>query len=408
MRYISVFSGVEAATVAWEPLGWEPVAFCEVDAFPSAVLAQLFPDVPNLGDITKVDWKEVLREHGAVDLLVGGSPCQSFSVAGKREGLSGASGLMFEYVRAVRELRPRWVVWENVKGALSSSHGEDFRCLLTELDELGYGLAWRVLDAQFFDVAQRRERIFLVGSLGDRRSAEVLFEPDCLCWNHPSSRDKRKELADRARSGAKGADGGVTYCIQGDIARGAHMGQNGRGWSDTGESYTLNTMDVHAVAGQLKPCTLQVRCGKEGGGKGALIQDDMSATLSCANVQTLFQPKTVVIDRAAYNQDINAKYEPHIEETDVMDTLVARGPHAVGVSEGGYVVRKLTPMECERLQGFPDGWTRIPWRGKPAEECPDAPRYKALGNSMAVPVMRWIGERIELADRMPLINDNQI
>lgn len=127
MRYVSVFSGVEAATVAWEPLGWEPVAFCEVDAFPSAVLAERYPDVPNLGDITEVDWKGFVYEHGAVDLVVGGSPCQSFSVAGKREGLSGASGLMFEYVRCVRDLRPRWFVWENVPGALSSEGGGGFR-----------------------------------------------------------------------------------------------------------------------------------------------------------------------------------------------------------------------------------------------------------------------------------------
>lgn len=434
MRYVSVFSGVEAATVAWEPLGWEPVAFCEVDAFPSAVLAERFPDVPNLGDITQVDWERFKSDHGTVDLVVGGSPCQSFSVAGKREGLSGASGLMWEYVRCVRELRPRWFVWENVPGALSSEGGEAFRCLLASMDDLGYYCAWRVLDAQFFGVAQRRRRVFLVGSLGNERCADVLFEPEGLRWNTPSSRDKRKELAARARSRAEGADGGVTYCIQGDIARGAHMGQNGRGWSDTGECYTLNTMDVHAVTDAPKPCTLQVRCGKEGGGKGALIQEDMSATLSCANVQTLFQPTaygfsagqsgkagslayqkeqsptlragssgtnqvpTVVIDRAAYNQGVNAQYNPHIEETDVMDTLVARGPHAVGVREGGYVVRKLTPRECERLNGFPDDWTRIPWRDKPEEDCPDAPRYKAMGNSMAVPVMRWIGERIQAVE----------
>ena len=219
MRFVSLFSGIEAASVAWGPLGWEAVAFAEIEPFPCAVLAAHYPDVPNLGDITKVDWKEVLREHGAVDVLVGGSPCQSFSIAGKREGLSGASGLMFEYVRAVRELRPRWVVWENVKGALSSSHGEDFRCLLTELDELGYGLAWRVLDAQFFDVAQRRERVFLVGSLGTGRCAEVLFEPDGLRWDFEASRDKRKALT----GGAEGGLGGS--------------------------------------------CTLQVRCGCDGGGQ---------------------------------------------------------------------------------------------------------------------------------------------
>ena len=134
---------------------------------------------------------------------------------------------------------------------------------------------------------------------------------------------------------------------------------------------------------------MKIRCGCEGGGKGPLIQDDMSATLSTGNDQTLF-----VIDRAAYNQVVNAQYEPHIEETNVMDCLVARGPHAVGVSTP-MQVRKLTPRECERLQGFPDDWTLIPWKGKDADQCPDGPRYKALGNSMAVPVMRWIGERIE-------------
>lgn len=239
MRYISLFSGIEAATVAWEPLGWEPVAFCEIDEFPSAVLEYRFPNVPNLGDITKVDWSDYV---GSVDVIVGGSPCQSFSVAGKREGLKGESGLMFEYIRAVREVRPRWFIWENVPGALSSENGGAFRQLLAEMDDLGYGLAWRVLDAQFFGVAQRRRRVFLVGSLGDQRAAEVLFESDGLRWDYPSSRDKREELtratADRARA-----------------------------------SYTM-----------------LVRCGCEGGGKGALIQEDVSATLSCANTQTLFQP----------------------------------------------------------------------------------------------------------------------
>ena len=163
MRYVSVFSGVEAATLAWDQLGWEPVAFSEIDPFPSAVLAERFPDIPNLGDITQIDWSEI----GPVGLVVGGSPCQSFSVAGKREGLAGASGLMFEYIRCVRELRPRWFVWENVPGALSSEGGAAFGQLLTEMDDIGYGLAWRVLDAQFFGVAQRRRRVFLVGSLGD-------------------------------------------------------------------------------------------------------------------------------------------------------------------------------------------------------------------------------------------------
>ena len=166
MRYLSLFSGVEAATLAWGPLGWEPMAFAEIDPFPCAVLAHRFPSVPNLGDVSKVDWKEFEGDAGRPDVVVGGSPCQSFSIAGKREGLAGASGLMWEFVRACDQLRPRWVVWENVPGALSSSHGEDFRCLLESLDELGYCVAWRVLDAQFFGVAQRRRRVFLVASLG--------------------------------------------------------------------------------------------------------------------------------------------------------------------------------------------------------------------------------------------------
>lgn len=163
MKYVSLFSGIEAATVAWEPLGWKPVCFAEFDEFPSAVLAERYPEVPNIGDVTKMDWK---KYRNKVDLVVGGSPCQSFSIAGKREGLQGESGLMYEYIRAVREIRPAWFLWENVPGALSSEGGEAFRQLLSEMDKLGYGLAWRVLDAQFFGVAQRRRRVFLVGHLG--------------------------------------------------------------------------------------------------------------------------------------------------------------------------------------------------------------------------------------------------
>uniref|UniRef100_UPI00248D6062 DNA cytosine methyltransferase n=1 Tax=Senegalimassilia anaerobia TaxID=1473216 RepID=UPI00248D6062 len=158
MRYVSLFSGIEAATVASDPLGWHPVCFAELDEFPSAVLAHRYPSVPNVGDVTRVDWRRY-----KCDLVVGGSPCQSFSIAGKREGLQGESGLMYEYIRAVREIRPEWFLWENVPGALSSEGGEAFRQLLSEMDKLGYGLAWRVLDAQFFGVAQRRRRLFLVG-----------------------------------------------------------------------------------------------------------------------------------------------------------------------------------------------------------------------------------------------------
>lgn len=198
MRYISVFSGIEAASVAFQPLGMEPVAFAEVDVHASAVLAAHYPDIPNLGDVTKVDWKEY---RGKVDLVVGGSPCQSFSIAGKREGLKGESGLMYEFIRCVREVKPRWFLWENVPGALSSEHGAAFGQLLHEMaDGGGYGCAWRVLDAQFFGVAQRRRRLFLVGRAGNgfREACQVLFEPDCVPGNSASSKAKRAELAARA------------------------------------------------------------------------------------------------------------------------------------------------------------------------------------------------------------------
>ncbi len=323
MRYYSIFSGVEAATLAWEPMGWEPVVFCEVDEFPSAVLRERWPDVPNLGDITKVNWKRVVREYGAADLVVG----ESFSIAGKRNGLEGASGLMWEYVRCVRELMPRWLLWENVPGALSSTHGEDFGCLLRELDALGYGLAWRVLDAQFFGVAQRRERLFLVGRLGDvERPCKVLFELESLSWGTPSSREKRAELAADAGRGAEAAGGALNPAVM----------------------CMTDTQPHSMVDGEV--------CGA------------LTATM---------HNDPPVVGFAA-----NQRGEVRLQ----------------GVADG-YAVRRLTPRECERLMGFPDDWTRVPYRGRTAEECPDTPRYKAIGNSMAVPVMRWIGKRIqEVAD----------
>ena len=271
MRYLSVFSGVEAASLAWEPLGWEPMAFSEIDEFPSAVLAHRFPDVPNLGDITKVDWSPY---HGAADLVVGGSPCQSFSIAGGRTGLDGASGLMWEYVRCVREVMPEWIVWENVRGALSSSHGEDFGCLLRALDDLGYGLAWRVLDAQFFGVAQRRERVFLVGRLGDVEGpCEVLFDAEGLRRDFEPSREKREALA--SVSGRRPARTDA-YCM-----------------TDTQPHSMVSDEICGCLSSTMHkdpPVTMKIRGSRPGGGKGPLLQTDMSATLATSNDQTLFQP----------------------------------------------------------------------------------------------------------------------
>lgn len=242
MRYLSLFSGIEAATVAWEPLGWEPVAFCEVDAFPSAVLAYRFPNVPNLGDIRKVNWDDFKREYGTPELIVGGSPCQSFSIAGNRSGLAGASGLMFEYLRAVREVKPPWVVWENVPGALSVERGHAFAQLLDSLGECGYEYAWRVLDAQFFGVAQRRKRVFVVASLrGGGAPAEVLFEPESLRRDYETNAEKRASLTAGIQSGAAGDSIGIYG--DGTTSLAAH----GSGLQ-AGISPTLNTIDRHSVA----------------------------------------------------------------------------------------------------------------------------------------------------------------
>lgn len=196
MKYISIFSGIEAASVAFEPLGWEPIAFSEVDQFPCAVLKEHYPDVPNLGDIREVDWSPY---RGAVDIVVGGSPCQSFSIAAaaNRNSLDGESRLMFEYLRCIDEVRPRWVIWENVPGVFSTRDNA-FGLLLDTLGEIGYqDISYRVLDAQFFGVAQRRRRVYVVGHLGGRgfRSAAVLFEQGCVSGHHPSSREKRQSIA---------------------------------------------------------------------------------------------------------------------------------------------------------------------------------------------------------------------
>lgn len=376
MKYVSLFSGIEAASVAWQSLDWEPMAFSEIEPFPCELLKQRFPGVPNLGDITKIDWGSY---RGAVDVVVGGSPCQSFSIAGDRTGLKGESGLMLEYIRAVREIMPRYFIWENVPGALSCEKGAAFGQLLHEMDDLGYGLAWRVLDAQFFGVPQRRRRVFLVGCLGNvQRAVEILFERESVCWDYQSSREKRKSLADRIKSSIRGC-------------------------------YTMLT-----------------RCGCEGGGKGALIQEGVSATLSTSNIQTLFHPLCFPYNVGGYGagtgisnevaptlraassgepavvQAIDVRNMKTIEE--LSGTLQAKcnGGYSLNyqnpifvISGVDYVVRRLTPTECERLQGFPDGYTAINFKGKTAS---DTARYKAIGNSMAVPVMRWIGERMAMVD----------
>lgn len=295
MRYVSLFSGIEAASVAWEPLGWEPAAFAEIEPFPCKVLEKRFPGVPNLGDVSKVDWSPYA---GAVDVVVGGSPCQAFSVAGKRKGLMDERGrLMLEYVRAVRDLGPRWLVWENVPGVLSQDGGRAFGILLGALDDIGYSLAWRVLDAQFFGVAQRRRRVFLVGHLGagGGAPAAVLFEPDSVSGNIKSGRQKREELAGFPQGGAGIGREPVSFKYhQGGKAAGMH-------------APLLCVADDNS---------------------NAAVDDDVSGTLKCGG--------GVAVDSIASNG------------ADVCGTLCARDYKGVGgqdIGEGKVIVQWDTSSE---------------------------------------------------------------
>jgi len=548
MKYLSVCSGIEAASKAWEPIGWEPVAFSEIEPFPSAVLKHHWPKVPNLGDMSKHEQWPI--QSGSVDLLVGGTPCQSFSVAGLRQGLKDPRGnLMLTYLAIAERLKPRWLVWENVPGVLSSNGGKDFGSFLGALGELGYEWAYRVLDAQWFGVAQRRRRVFVVAHLGKGNlAAKVLFESESVRRNPAPSREARQ-----------------------GVAGGIEIGPGGGRFTDLNPTLDARAKDG-PIRNQLAGAVLEAVAE-------TLMASDYKGPGHNRDHNFIIEP--VIIDRAAFNQGENAQYKPRIEHGETMDSLVARGPHAVAIpihdqatrhsgkhgdkqdgkgnglgvgkpgdpcptltkgdkhavlyenhpndsrvtgphdvapscvsrygtgggnvplvqqgvdlynqaltgdvhcplrTAGGHgapaalvqeaiafepgiatregnesrfvkelsptlrkemgdnqvavavdcynktiadksqsisssasdinhtggvinpadrmAVRRLTPRECERLQGFPDDHTLISWRGKPADQCPDGPRYKALGNSMAVPCMAWIGKRIDAVEKV--------
>ena len=332
MRYGSVCSGIEAATAAWHQLGWEPSFFSEIEEFPRAVLSHHYPSTPLHGDFTTIE----ANDYEPIRLLVGGTPCQSFSVAGLRAGLDDERGnLSLEFIRLAQRLAPDWIVWENVPGVLSSNGGRDFGAFLGALAHLGYGFAYRVLDAQYFGVAQRRRRVFVIGYRGDwRRAAAVLFEPESLCRNTPPSRETPKDIAPTVVAGPP--------------------------FSRTGNE----RVECEAYIPTTAHC-LQTTCHDYSRADGFNMM---------AFGSTMSEP------------------DAHKE---MVSTLRSNAPPAMASRNA---VRRLTPTECERLQGFPDGYTNVPYRGKP--EAPDTQRYKAIGNSMAVPVMRWIGERIQLVDSL--------
>lgn len=412
MKFGSVCSGIEAASCAWHDLGWKAAWLSEIEPFPSAVLKHHYPDVPNFGDMTKFkEWDQ----NAAINVLVGGTPCQSFSVAGLRKGLDDPRGnLMLTYLAIANKYRPKWLVWENVPGVLSSNGGQDFASLLRGMGELGYGFAYRVLDAQYFGVAQRRRRVFVVGCLGDWRSAAaVLFESHSLSGNPAPSREKRevtptltKECTGVSRTGHN-EDG---WYVASTLTRKGAGGQN----LEAGETY-VSTIKKGFASGKDPEvmatlcatdnekwgCNQWVNEGKAilhpiaiaentigrqpqngGNGDGFTVGGPMY-TLNATGVHGIAQP----IGTDCYNGSITG---------DIACTMGTPGS-SVNVSGPtvmqNMAVRRLTPIECERLQGFPDNYTNIPWRKK--DESPDGPRYKALGNSMAVPVMKWIGSRIQ-------------
>jgi DNA (cytosine-5)-methyltransferase 1 len=580
VNYLSVCSGIEAATVAWHPLGWTPVGFGEIERFPCQVLAHHYPTVPNFGDMTK--FKEWQIESD-VNVLVGGTPCQSFLVAGLRKGLDDPRGnLMLTYLAIAAKHRPKWLVWENVPGVLSSNGGLDFASLLRGMGELGYGFAYRVLDAQYFGVAQRRRRVFVVGYLGNwQRAAAVLFERHSLCGYPAPSREKGQRIAPSVTTGAPfsrtgndrvetetmivadcgveltgplsardykdpGTDGmnknsakmvpvmhselcpslkardakGPSSDGDGDgailvpmvqpialaentIGRQPHNGGNGDGFTDGGPMYTLNATGVHGVAQPIPINSMNAfrsadadpttGCGIGEAGEamftitkgnshavaqpiassrnddGRDATTDLSPTMRVAGraggMLGVAQPiniyggskrsdrpeggfyvrmdeeTTKTLDAASGLNPTCAQGGTAVMQPYLVGSLCARTGQSISVQDAdqghlmavaqpvtfsntadcltaaygtkwngnasatngslfaahSMAVRRLTPVECERLQGFGDNYTDIKPNGKPT---PDGPRYKALGNSMAVPVMAWIGQRIQQVENI--------
>lgn len=493
LTYGSVCSGIEAASVAWEPIGMKPLWFSEIEPFPSAVLAVHWPQVDNLGDMTKLAAAVRAGDVPAPDLLVGGTPCQAFSVAGLRGGLSDERGqLTLSYVELADSIdekreqngeQPAIIVWENVLGVLSSKDNA-FGCFLAglagESEELkptgekwtnvGYvsgskrTIAWRILDAQYFGVAQRRRRVFVVASARtDICPAEILFEFESVCGDIAPCGETEKEITGTltARThggGGLGTDfecnGGVVpvgldaenYPANSELCRDvvAALTKNGVGATgaddnqaqaghliagafrmaafgeyvddetastvkarDYKDATDLAVMSVHGTQDPDVNHELAHTLGRNHGQEnaciafsckdyGADVTENLSPTLRAGNSsnsnQNSGQPPAICIQGAVVGRNDNAGPQGKGFQEDLAYTQNARAE--ADVVQCGMQVRRLTPVECERLQGFPDNHTRISWRGKDAADCPDGPRYRAIGNSMAVPVMRWIGERI--------------
>jgi len=468
MNYATACSGIEAPAVAWNAMGWKQQFCSEIDPFCCALLELRHPDVPNLGCMEAIDAE---RYRGSVDVICAGTPCQSFSLAGLRKGMDDPRGnLTIGYLRLVDQVRPRWVVWENVPGVLSSNKGKDLGAFLAGLVELGYGWAYRVLDAQYFGVPQRRRRVFVVGcSSGSWRDpAAVLFERESLLGNPAPSREAGQGIARSVTSSTGGCSAkeqqhtfvearsgqplnplGVidppdtAWCLQ----ERDHKGSD----SDTKDGHLL-PMVTHSLTSRYDssedgsnrglplvpdvagPVQAQGEDGRghrvdaEGAATGHLIPD-VADPITANEGKTYthegknnFRMHNTVIDTLDshegdkwgpeqwMNQNKAIVDDEPVQvqwasgggklENPTMQALRADAEHNYQFVRRGMGVRRLTPVECERLQGFPDNYTLIPYRGRTEDKCPDGPRYRALGNSMAVPVMAWIGRRIEMYEQL--------
>ena len=414
--YGSICSGIEAVSVAWKGLG-KPLWFSEIEPFPCAVLTYHYPNIPNIGDMTDLPQKIINREIPAPDVLVGGTPCQAFSVAGLRNSLDDERGNLtltlihileaIDYVRYQDGKQPCVLLWENVPGVLSTkdnAFGHLLAGLVQEREPLqpagarwanaGYvhsarTIAWRILDAQYFGLAQRRKRVFLVASARERSVAQILFERKSLCGDIETGESAEKNITAYTESSfgtyiRSALGGGVT-------ASGGALGSGSE------------TLVVHGTQDPIISYTTAHCLGRNGGRENILfdiahrsdvvrIQDDDTTPTLTARMGTGGNniPCIALAGNTIGRQPHNGGNGNGFDDSGVSYTLTTTDVHGVF---NGLTVRKLTPSECEKLQGFPPGYTQIPYRNKLANDCPDSPRYKAIGNSMAVPVIKWIGER---------------
>jgi len=433
INYLSVCSGIEAFSCAVESKGWKPVGFSEIEAFPSKLLEEKYPDVTNFGDMTNYETWSI---DGTVNLLVGGTPCQSFSIAGERKGLEDDRGnLALTFCRIADKFQPDWVIWENVPGVLSSKDNA-FGCFLAELSGASEALqpngrwenaglvsgpkrqvAWRVLDSQFFGVPQRRKRVFVIATpnLEDFRCAKALFPvTDGLYWDSAKSSKQRKELTSPSgrRTTSNHWEGGPHPSLAQSTSNSGGPGfSNQELFSQGGAGLVPHVYENHPNDSRVKDMgpvasTVSARYGT-GGGNTPIVtfSSNMSEPDWNANITPPVKigghgnnPPAVAFQRSQLRQF------GKLEQMEVAPTLGAKtGDKELNIVENS-IVRKLMPLECERLQGFPDNWTRIKWRGKSPEDCPDGPRYKALGNSMAVPCMRYLADRIEFVMKSEVVS----